>query len=186
MEPTSGLSHYLRDIRGIREKWWGFLIMGLLLALLGIVVINHSVTATLFSVALFGALVAAAGVIQIIQAFWAQKWTGVLLSILVGLLYLVAGAYCLAKPAVSAMSLTLMIGMFLIVAGIFRMFMSLWYRFDQWGWFFINGLITLILGFLILANWPVAGLWVIGLFLGIDLLVAGIVWVMISLKARLS
>src|ERR1700722_18341986 len=100
-----GLSHSLKDIHGIREKWWGFLILGILLSLLGLYVINNAVTATIFSVFLFGVLLLIGGVIQIVQSFWAHRWSGVLLSLLVGVLYLVAGFLCAARPGVSAVSL---------------------------------------------------------------------------------
>lgn len=180
-----GLSHSLKDIQGLKEKWWGFLILGVLLSLLGIYVINHAVTATVFSVLLFGVLLICGGVIQIVESFWAHRWSGVLLSLLIGVLYLVAGFLCAARPGVSAVSLTFFIAAFCFIAGLFRMIASLWYRFDNWGWFFFNGLVTFLLGWLIFADWPISGLWVIGLFVGIDMLLAGITWVVLALSVRL-
>ena len=42
-----------------------------------------------------------------------------------------------------------------------------------WGWQVADGLVTLALGLLVLAEWPGSGLWVIGLFVGIDLIFYG-------------
>jgi uncharacterized membrane protein HdeD (DUF308 family) len=42
----------------------------------------------------------------------------------------------------------------------------------------------LVLGILILAQWPVSGLWVIGLFLGIELVAYGVAWIAVALKLR--
>lgn len=186
VQSEPGLIHNLGGIRGIREKWIGFLILGIILSLLGLFVINHAVTATAFSVMLLGILLMAGGVVQIIESFWAHRWSGVFFSLMVGLLYLVTGFICATKPGASALSLTLFIAAFCFLAGLFRMIASLWYRFDQWGWVFFNGLVTFILGWMIFADWPVSGLWVIGLFIGIDMLLAGITWVLLSLKARVS
>ena len=46
-----------------------------------------------------------------------------------------------------------------------------------WGWHVADGIITAILGLLVLAQWPVSGLWVIGLFVGIDLIFYGGAWI---------
>jgi uncharacterized membrane protein HdeD (DUF308 family) len=57
-------------------------------------------------------------------------------------------------------------------------------RFPSWGWTVVNGLITLLLGMLMWADWPVSGLWVIGLFVGIEMIFSGWSWVMLALAAR--
>ncbi len=57
-------------------------------------------------------------------------------------------------------------------------------RFPHWGWVLFNGIITLILGIIIWRQWPVSGLWVIGLFIGIDLIISGWAWIMLSFAAR--
>ena len=57
-------------------------------------------------------------------------------------------------------------------------------RFEQWGWALFSGLIKFTLGLLIWLGWPETGLWVFGLFIGIDLLMYGWFWVLLSLTAR--
>jgi uncharacterized membrane protein HdeD (DUF308 family) len=54
----------------------------------------------------------------------------------------------------------------------------------DWGWHVLNGIITLGLGVLVLAQWPVSGLWVIGLFVGIDLIFYGAAWIVLALGLR--
>jgi len=54
----------------------------------------------------------------------------------------------------------------------------------DWGWHALNGVITLLLGILILAQWPVSGLWVIGLFVGIELIFYGGAWIVLALSLR--
>ncbi len=43
-----------------------------------------------------------------------------------------------------------------------------WIRVAAWG------VITFLLGLIILAHWPVSGLYILGLFLGMDLIIAGV------------
>lgn len=58
---------------------------------------------------------------------------------------------------------------------------SLWTQLPGWGWQAMNGVITLVLGILVLAQWPVSGLWAIGLLVGIDLTFYGWAWVALAL-----
>jgi uncharacterized membrane protein HdeD (DUF308 family) len=64
------------------------------------------------------------------------------------------------------------------------MLSSVLIRFEQWGWVFFNGLITFLLGVMIYSDWPLSGLWVIGMFIGIDLILTGWSWIVLSLAAR--
>lgn len=178
-----GKTHYFRDIEEVRQNWKWFLALGLLLVILGAGVISTSFYATIFSIMLLGVFLLGAGVVQIVQAFMARKWSGLFFSLLVGILYLITGFLCVSKPAATAMGITLWIAAFCFIAGLFRMIYALILQFDQWGWVFFNGLVTFILGAMIYSDWPLSGLWVIGLFIGIDMIMAGWSWIMLSLMA---
>lgn len=181
-----GLMNYFREINEVRRNWGWFLALGLLLVALGAGVISTSYYATVFSVVVFGIVLLGAGIVQFVQAFLARKWNGVVLSILLGLLYGVTGFLCVTNPTVSAVALTLGIAALCFVAGMFRMLVSLMMRFDQWGWVFFNGFITFLLGISIYADWPFSGLWLIGLFIGIDIILSGWSWIILALTARMS
>jgi uncharacterized membrane protein HdeD (DUF308 family) len=58
------------------------------------------------------------------------------------------------------------------------------HRFSGWPWVVLNGVITLVLGVMIWRQWPESALWVIGLFLGIDLVFSGWTWVLLALAVR--
>lgn len=93
-------------------------------------------------------------------------------------------ALCSQPPATAAISVTLWIAAFCLIAGLFKMLAALIIRFYEWGWASFNGAITFLLGILIYANWPLSGLWVVGLFIGVDLILAGWSWVVLALSAR--
>jgi uncharacterized membrane protein HdeD (DUF308 family) len=46
-----------------------------------------------------------------------------------------------------------------------------------WIWVVLSGLITFLIGLVILAHWPVGSLYVLGILLGIDLIAAGAGWI---------
>jgi len=74
--------------------------------------------------------------------------------------------------------------MFLVFEGVFRIVASLCTRYPHRGWGRFHGVISLILGISIWQRWPYSGLWVIGLFVGIEMLLNGWSLVMLSLSAR--
>jgi uncharacterized membrane protein HdeD (DUF308 family) len=172
------------EVDAIHKKWGWFFILGLILMLLGILAIGSALTTTLLSVIVIGVFLIGGGLFQAIQAILAKKWAGFFVNLLLGLLYLVTGFLCVTKPAAAAVSLTLFIAFFFFLAGLFRMITALYMRVPHWGWVFFNGLVTLILGALIFSEWPLSGLWIIGLFVGIDLILAGFTWVVLSLSAK--
>ena len=66
----------------------------------------------------------------------------------------------------------------------FRIVGSLVERFPHWGWIFAGGVLNLVLGLMIWQQWPVSGFWVIGLFVGIDMIFNGWTWIMLALRLK--
>ena len=79
---------------------------------------------------------------------------------------------------------TVVIAMFFLIGGLFQLIGSLAISLPGWGWQAADGIITFILGLLVLAQWPASGLWVIGLFFGIDLIFFGLTWIALALGLR--
>jgi uncharacterized membrane protein HdeD (DUF308 family) len=71
--------------------------------------------------------------------------------------------------------------MFFLISGLYQLISAMWTQLPGWGWHALNGIIASILGGLLLAQWPVSGLWVIGLFIGIDLVFYGWAWIALAL-----
>ncbi len=171
-------------IEGLRRNWGWVLALGVALIVLGIVALGAAVLTTVASVIFFGWLLIAAGVLETLEGFWQRAWSGFFLDLLTGLLYLVVGAMIVGNPLVAAETLTLMIAMALIFVGLLRIALSLATHFHHWVWLLINGIISVVLGVMILRGWPETGFWVIGMFIGIDMLFYGWSLVMLALGVR--
>ncbi|MDB6068195.1 MAG: acid-resistance rane protein [Pedosphaera sp.] len=161
-----------------RHRVW-FIALGVALIALGIVAIATAILTTLISVVVFGWLLLIGGVIQSVHAFWVRPWSGLLLELLIGVLNIVVGLLIVANPGVGALGLTLLIAAFFIVGGLFRIIASADNPFPSRGWAIAGGLVNLLLGILIWAHWPATAFWVIGLFIGVDLIFTG--WWFITL-----
>jgi uncharacterized membrane protein HdeD (DUF308 family) len=168
----------------LRKKWGWFLALGIVLIVGGTVAIGMSCLTTVFSVMLLGWLMIVGGILEAVHAFSCKGWGGFFIDLLTGLLYVVVGFMCVANPGATAVALTLLIAMFLIFGGIFRSVVALIMRYPNWGWVLLHGIINLLLGVMIWRQWPLSGLWVIGLFVGIDMIFNGWSLVMLSLAAK--
>lgn len=184
MDQMKGLARLFCHVERVKENWGWFLTLGILLVLFGSFAVAYSCVTTLFSVVLFGAVLLATGVVQIVQAFMARQWSGIFVPILVGLLYSIAGIACLVNPTMSALTLTVIFAVLCFIGGLFKMIASAVMQFESWGWVFFNGVVTMILGLLIYSEWPMSGLIVIGLFVGIDMILSGWSWILLSLAAK--
>ena len=171
---------------GIEEvkahRGW-FLFMGVALIILGTIAIGSAELFTVISVLFIGWLLIFAGLFEIVHGFARRAWGGFFVNLMGGLLYAVTGLLMVSHPGIAAITLTLMIAMLLIVAGTFRIVVSLSTQVPHRGWLILNGAISLFLGFCIMDSWPASGVWIIGLFIGIDMIFDGWTEVMLALSS---
>jgi uncharacterized membrane protein HdeD (DUF308 family) len=166
-----------------KNRGW-FLALGILLIVAGTLAIVYDVAATLLSVLFFGWLLIIAGAFETVQSFWQPKWGGLFLHLMVGILAVVVGFHLISSPEAGALVLTLIMAIYFMVIGIFRIIAAIAMRFPNWGWVLLSGAITFVLGVLIRSQWPMSGLFIIGLFIGIDMIFSGWSYVMLSLAAK--
>ncbi len=178
---VAGPGHSLDVLRG---EWIWFVLLGVALIVLGSVALGSVVIASLAVALVLGILILVGGVAETLGAFWCRGWSGFLLHLLSGVLSIVVGLLFLKSPAGALEALTLLMASFFLVGGIFKVVASASYRFAAWGWPLFSGLIDVALGVMILADWPRSSFWVLGMFLGINLVFRGINWIGLGLALR--
>jgi uncharacterized membrane protein HdeD (DUF308 family) len=170
---------------GLEISWGWLLALGILSVVLGTVGLGMVGMLTIASVIFFGVLLLVGGAAQLFQAFTCKGWKSVLWHVLIALLYLAAGIVCITDPVGSSGVLTLALAWILIAVGVFRGIMAFQLRGNPgWVWVLIAGAIAIALGLMILAQWPESALWIIGLFVAIELIFNGWSEVFIALAAR--
>ncbi len=170
-----------RQVQELREHRRWFIALGALLIVLGIIAMVAAVTATMVTVLFFGILLLIAGLVQIVHAVSAIRWQGFLLHLLGGILYTVIGSLMLIDPVAGAIGLTMLLAFFFIVGGVLKTTLGIQ---AESVWFTFSGGLDLLLGMLIWLGWPEIATWIIGLFIGIELLFAGIALVLIASRLR--
>jgi uncharacterized membrane protein HdeD (DUF308 family) len=168
----------------LRKSWGWLLAWGVVLVTLGIVGSGNLFAVSVATTFLVGLLMVAYGVVEVIQAFRHRKWTGFFLFVIGGLISIVAGVTIWSNPVSGAAVLTLVAAMYFIALGTVRALGALSARHPAWGWGLANGIISVILGVMIWNRWPASSLWVIGLFVCIDMIFQGWNYIMMALVAR--
>ena len=167
------------------QKTWGWLLaLGIVQILAGMLAVGFAFGATYASVMTFGFLLLIAAGAQTVAAICARNWSGFFLFVQVGILYAIAGIMTIQHPVLAAEGLTLMLAATLLAGGVFRIVVAVAERFPSWGWVLWNGIITTLLGLAIWQQWPASGLWVLGTFIGIDLIVNGMTWSLLGVAVR--
>lgn len=165
-------------------SWWGAILLGVVFVIAGLFILGDLALATVISAVLIGIVLLVAGIAEIIHSFSAQHWRGFLLRLLVGFLYAAGGVLLVADPLRASIALTLVFGIALIASGIVRLFQAFQY-WDWAGWLLLlSGIIGIAAGAVILSQWPISGLWVLGLVVGVDLLVHGFWWISLGWRMR--
>jgi uncharacterized membrane protein HdeD (DUF308 family) len=179
---TASSGHALEPLRA-KSGW--IVALGVVYVIAGIIALGSVVMATVASVFLVGVMMLLAGIFEVVSAFQMKTWGKFLLWALLGLLYIIAGFVTFQNPLLAAATFTLLLGIALVVSGIMRIVIAFAMKSGMpWVWVAISGVITLLLGAIILAHWPVSSLYTLGIFLGIDLVFAGASWIGLGLGLR--
>ena len=173
------------DFSTLKENWGWTVAFGLLLSLAGAIALGSMTLTTLSSVFFVGAAMIVSGVVEVAHGFAMRSWRKFFLWLAIGVLYIVAGAGVIQNPLLAAGVFTLMIGGSLIASGFVRGYLA--FQLPDTApriAIAISGVLSLLLGAVILAQWPVSSLWVIGAFLGVDLFFAGMSWVGVGVSLK--
>jgi uncharacterized membrane protein HdeD (DUF308 family) len=153
--------------------------------ILGVVAILMPFT-TGIAVAIFvGWIMVFSGFTYVAYAFGALGAGSFLWRLLVGVAYVAGGGYLAFHPGIGLESLTLVVASIFFAEGIVETVAFFQLRaLPGSGWILFDGLMTLVLAYLIFRPWPASSTWVIGTLLGINLIVSGTTRLMYSVSAR--
>ncbi|WP_457574583.1 HdeD family acid-resistance protein [Desulfolithobacter sp.] len=176
------------DLEELPRKWGWLLALGLLMLAAGTIGLYMTVAVTLVTVLFYGGLIMAGGILLLLHSIRAkeEKWHGRLGHVLLALLYLLAGVFIMINPVAASAALTLLLAALFMAMGILRITYGFRCRSKGWKWLapMIAGLIDMVFALVIAFSWPISGLWVIGLFVSIEMLMNGWILTFTALAAR--
>ncbi|APR78616.1 Hypothetical protein A7982_03963 [Minicystis rosea] len=172
------------DVDTVRESRSWFLGLGLAFAVLGVLAIILPFIASLVTTIVIGWLMLLGGLFQGYHAIRNRRWAGSGWAIASAAIQVIAGVLVILFPLAGTLSLTLILAAYLAAEGAFKIIRAIQHRrMPARGWLVFDGILSLALAILILAIWPGAAVWVLGLIVGVNLLFGGISMLLIGLGA---
>lgn len=186
---TTSDSHFDPPRADMGAHWGWFVALGIALLIFGALALGNLVAATIASVLFVGALMIVGGIAQIVAAFRLRRWGGFFFWLISGVLYTGAGVLAFYNPMLAAQALTLLLALSLIVSGLFRIGSGMRsHPTGGWGWIVASGVVSILVGMIVVAGWPVNSLFMLGIVLAVDLTFQGVADIVfgIAIKSRRS
>ncbi|MER7048661.1 HdeD family acid-resistance protein [Streptomyces jumonjinensis] len=173
-----------QEPRRLKRNFGLLAVLGTILVIAGVVGLVYTGLATLTSMLLFGWLLLIGGLVGLVHAVQSRGSDYFWLAVVVAALNIAAGVVVIRHPQGSAEALTLFAALLFLTGGLFRLVGSLAVRGPQFGWTLFQGAVGLLLGILVLGNWPESSRYVLGLFFSLWLLFDGLGLIAIGVGGR--
>lgn len=170
--------------RKLSRSFGGLALLGALLVVAGLVGLVYTGVATLTSMLLFGWLLLTGGLVGLLHAVQARGTNYFWLGVVVAALNIAAGVVVIRHPDGTAEALTMFAALLFLTGGVFRLAGSVVVRGPQFGWTLLQGAFGLLLGLLVLFDWPHSSLYVLGCFFSLALLFDGLGLIAIGVGGR--
>ena len=173
------LSKILKRGTGLAIAW------AVILILCGIFSLSLPMIAGISTAIVLSVLILIAGVVHLTTAPVSGGFGGYLWRTLVGIVYIIGGIWLFMHPVMGLISFTFVLGIMFAIEGFLAIISFLAVRKTAGsGWLLFDGLITVVLAFLILRHWPSSAAWAIATIVGVNLLISGITRLMALLAVR--
>lgn len=152
----------------------------------GILTIALPIAGSIVGDILIAWLLAIMGMLHLGVALSTRPFKSFIWKVLLGVVYLVGGIWMALFPLAGLASLTLFVAALFFAEGIFEIIAFLaMHRVSGAGWLLLDGTVAIFLGVLVLAGWPASTLWAVGLLIGVNLLVSGLIRLTLFTPTRL-
>jgi uncharacterized membrane protein HdeD (DUF308 family) len=186
LDPFVMLTPLQKQLLGEAVKHSGKLILiGALLVLCGMLGLIAEVAFSYASISILGAVAFVGGIFMAAHAFQSKGWKTFFIQSLFAALYIGLGIFVWVAPVAALQGLTIWLAALFLVTGVMRLIACFQNASlgNVW-WPALAGIASIVLGIMILNNWPQASLWVPGLLLAIELLLHGWALIFIGLAMK--
>jgi uncharacterized membrane protein HdeD (DUF308 family) len=161
------------------------LILGIAMLFAGMFMLVYPFMASVAVTLVTGWVLIGASVVQLVTGIIGKSEGGKLLwPLVLTFAYAVAGIMLVANPLAGTVTLTMIFTIWLFADGFVNVLYAVVQREPGWGWQLTSGIISIVLGVMLLNAWPTSALWVVGLFAGITLMIRGMTAIVMSSEIR--
>ena len=134
-------------VEALRAKKNWIVALGVIYATAALIALCSITMTTASSILVVGIMMMIAGTSEVINACQLRSWSKFVLWLALGALYIVAGIATFENPILTVGLLTIVLGASLVVSGSMRLILGFSLKMGTpWGWVFLSGVITLLLG----------------------------------------
>ena len=167
------------------KNWIWMVMVGVLSLAGGIFALMNPLAATLTAELLTGYLFIAIGILMLLSIFADDSLGSRILSLILGLAVLIIGVNLVNKPLQGVLSLTVIVAVAMLFIGALRIVFA--FRIPIAGLkmiLILSGIVSLVLGMMILTSFPFSAAVVLGILLAIELISNGMSLIALGLVAR--
>ncbi|HTZ89074.1 MAG TPA: DUF308 domain-containing protein [Alloacidobacterium sp.] len=176
---ATGMHSMLKRGTGLAIAW------AVILILCGIFSLALPLIAGISTAIVISILIITAGIVHLTTGPISGSFGGYLWRTLVGIVYIIGGVWLFMHPVLGLVSFTFVLGIIFVIEGILAIISFFLARKTTGsGWLLFDGIVTLLLAFLILYHWPSSAAWAIATIVGINLLISGITRLMALVALR--
>jgi uncharacterized membrane protein HdeD (DUF308 family) len=167
-----------------RHSGW-FIALGIAFIVGGFLALLMPLVASVAVALLVGWVFILVGIVQLVHAWQIRDWGGAIWQTIIGLVILVGGIAMVIDPIVAALTLTILVGVVFLVKGVAQIVLATNLRpRGGWQWVLAAGILSVLVGLMILLAWPLSGAWVLGTLAGLSFILTGWSYVMMAMAAR--
>lgn len=171
----------------LQLHWRLFLAEGVFFIILGLCAIVVPQFFTVAIVVFLGWILLFGGIVHVSRAFVFQHMPGFGWWLFMGILQVLVGFLFITKPVAGALTLTMLMTMFFALEGIAKISVALMMRpLANWGLILFSGITALVFALIIWISWSESAQWLLGLFLGVNMVFLGWSLVKISLHHKVQ
>ncbi len=169
----------------LQIHWRLFLAEGILFIFLGLCAIVVPQFFTVAIVVFLGWILLFGGIVHVSRAFVFANMPGFGWWLFMGVLQVIVGYLFITKPVAGALTLTMLMTVFFALEGVAKISLALMMRpLAHWGFILFSGITALVFALIIWISWSESAQWLLGLFLGINMVFLGWSLVKISLHHK--
>lgn len=167
------------------QNWKIQLITGVLFVIGGLLALFNPLAASLSVELLAGWFFLVVGCIQLFGAWRADDWGGRLWLILMGVVAIVLGINLLGQPLSGLIALTIVAGILFLVSAIVKIIVGLRVAMTELKIAVVlSGIVSGVLGFMILSNIPGSAVVTLGILMGVELLSTGVATIALAMARK--
>jgi membrane protein HdeD len=155
--------------------------LGIVFIALGLAAVLAPAVAGSALMIVIGFILLVAGIVAVVRELKAEASKEKTMGLILGVITALAGIAVIGHPLFGLAFLTLLLVGYFVAEGVWKIVVSFRYKpAAGWKWLLVSGVLSLILGLLIWNQWPVSGMWAVGVLVGVNLLGTGLALVTLA------